>query len=395
MLMNAPRIQNFMDRQQLDILVAATPENVFYSSGFWSLSQMQLGTSVFTILYRDNIRKPCLIAPLGEMDMTLDSPSMWVEDILPYSTFHMDVGEDPLTESDQTLLSLRALKDIPPTGIDALIQALKERDLDTGKIGLDDGYISPQVFHQIRTRLPNAEIVEAYELFREIRMVKTKEEIQLIKKSTKIDELAIQAALEIAQPGITEEQLAIEFNKTIIDHGALPEFAVICFGNRSAYPNALLTAKKLQPGDVIRFDVGCRYRFYNSDLARTAALGSVTDKQQRYYDAILKGEERGIEALQPGTTTKEIFHIIVDTVKSSGIPHFTRHHCGHGIGIEGYDPPLISPRDSTKLEEGMVFCIEPPYYEIGSFGLQVEDTVVITKTGVEFLSTYNRELQLL
>lgn len=226
-------------------------------------------------------------------------------------------------------------------------------------------------------------------------MVKTPEEINLLQKSTEIDEKAISAALDFAQQGITEEQLTRVFNKTIVEHGGQPEFSVICFGNRSAYPGGLPTNKKLQKGDVIRFDVGCRYMFYNSDLARMGALGSVTDKHTKYYDAIRKGEELGIDALQPGVKASEIFHLIVDTVKKSGIPDFQRHHCGHGIGIEGYDPPLISPNDHTELEEGTVLCIEPPYYEIGFAGLQVEDTVVVTKNGVAYLSTLNREIRII
>lgn len=395
MLMNTDRLHDYMKKYQLDALIASTPENVMYTSGYWSLGHWtQLGTHVFVILCQDNVRKPCLIAPMGELDMVLDSPNIWVEDIMPYSKFPMFVSE-PLTESDRQLIQLRSKKNVPASGIDALIQVLKERDLDTCKLGVDEGYISPQVFHQIREYLPKAEIMESYDLFRDIRLVKTKKEINRLKKSAEIDERAISAALDSAKLGTTEEQLTIEFNKTIVEQGAKPEFSVICFGNRSAYPNALPTKKKLQKGDVIRFDVGCIYKFYQSDLARMGALKSVTDKHKKYYEAILKGERKGIEDLQPGVKASEIFHTVVESVKKAGLPEFRRHHCGHGIGIEGYDPPLISPNDHTELEEGMVLCIEPPYYEIGFAGLQVEDMVVVTKKGADFLSTLNREIRII
>ncbi|MFQ6125468.1 MAG: M24 family metallopeptidase [Candidatus Heimdallarchaeota archaeon] len=393
--MNANRLHDYMKNYQLDALIASTPENVMYTSGYWSLSHWTLlGVHVFSIICQENIRKPCLIAPMGEMDMVLDSPTIWVEDIVPYSGFPMIVSE-PLTKSDRKLVQLRSKKNVPSSGIEALVQVLKERDLDTCKLGVDEGYISPQIFQQIRENLPKAEIMVSYDLFRKIRLVKTKEEIKRLKKSAEIDERAISAALDFVKLGTTEEQLTIEFNKSIVEQGAMPEFSVICFGNRSAYPNALPTKKKLQKGDIIRFDVGCIYKFYQSDLARMGALMSVTDKHKKYYEAILNGESKGIEELQPGVKASEIFHTIVATVTNPGLPDFRRHHCGHGIGIEGYDPPLISANDHTELEEGMVLCIEPPYYEIGFAGLQVEDMVVITKKGADYLSTLDREIQII
>ena len=91
----------------------------------------------------------------------------------------------------------------------------------------------------------------------------------------------------------------------------------------------------------------------------------------------------------------DIFNVAVQTVRNSGIPHYQRHHCGHGIGLEFYDPPLISPHDHTKIEEGMVLNIETPYYELGFGGLQVEDTVLVTESGVRYLTKSSRELSIL
>ena len=85
----------------------------------------------------------------------------------------------------------------------------------------------------------------------------------------------------------------------------------------------------------------------------------------------------------------------METVQSEGIPHYQRHHCGHGIGLEVYDSPLIGPKDQTVLEEGMVFCLETPYYEIGWGGLLVEDTVVITKDGARMFNQRPRDLQII
>ena len=90
-----------------------------------------------------------------------------------------------------------------------------------------------------------------------------------------------------------------------------------------------------------------------------------------------------------------MFDRAVEVTRAAGIPHYDRHHCGHGIGIECYDLPSIAAQDTTVLKEGMVVNVETPYYELGFAGLQVEDTVVVTKDGVEYLSTYDRSLQVI
>jgi Xaa-Pro aminopeptidase len=75
-----------------------------------------------------------------------------------------------------------------------------------------------------------------------------------------------------------------------------------------------------------------------------------------------------------------------------GIPHYERHHCGHGIGLQIYDPPSISANSDQRLEEGMVLCVETPYYEIGKYGLQIEDTVVIVADGIRRLAHTSNKL---
>ena len=184
------------------------------------------------------------------------------------------------------------------------------------------------------------------------------------------------------------------FEQQEIDSGGRPWFSVITFGERAAYADAPPTSRSLKQGDVIRFDVGCVYQGYHSDIARTAVFGTPTTKMKEYYHAILAGEERGLEAMRPGVPLHDVFQRAVETVRSEGIPHYVRHHCGHGIGLEVYDPPLIGPKEQLVLEEGMVLCVETPYYEIGWGGLQIEDTVVITKDGPRIFNQRSRQLQI-
>jgi Xaa-Pro aminopeptidase len=104
---------------------------------------------------------------------------------------------------------------------------------------------------------------------------------------------------------------------------------------------------------------------------------------------------RAIEAMKPGARCADIFTLAVDTVRKEGLSHYRRNHVGHGIGLDGYDPPNLTPSSTETLEEGMVLCVETPYYELGFAGLQVEDTVLVGKDGPVSLMATSSELRVL
>ncbi|MEM1938119.1 MAG: M24 family metallopeptidase, partial [Candidatus Caldarchaeum sp.] len=90
--------------------------------------------------------------------------------------------------------------------------------------------------------------------------------------------------------------------------------------------------------------------------------------------------------IRPGVRASHLFDVAVETTRINGLTHYRRHHCGHGIGLELYDVPVIRPEDQTVVEEGMVLNIETPYYELGLGGIIIEDTLVVKSDGVEMLS---------
>jgi Xaa-Pro aminopeptidase len=124
-------------------------------------------------------------------------------------------------------------------------------------------------------------------------------------------------------------------------------------------------------------------------------LGRPSDKQLRYYNAARDGEIAAIAAMKPGVPVSQIFETAMRVTREHGMPHYERHHVGHGIGLEPYDPPTINATTHTALEPGMVFCVETPYYEHGWGGVQVEDAVEITAGGVRRLTQSSQELAIL
>ena len=96
--------------------------------------------------------------------------------------------------------------------------------------------------------------------------------------------------------------------------------------------------------------------------------------------------------MKPGVPVSRLFDLAVRVTREHGLPHYQRHHVGHGIGLEPYDPPTINATATTALEAGMVFCVETPYYEHGWGGVQVEDAVEITSSGARTLTRSSQDL---
>jgi Xaa-Pro aminopeptidase len=247
---------------------------------------------------------------------------------------------------------------------------------------------------QLRSLLPDATFMRSFALFERVRSVKTPGEIGILRNAARATEHAIDAALAIANEGVTEREMLREFNACLARHDAAPVVGCIGFGNRSALSNVQPSDRALKRGDLIRFDVGGRYRNYRSDMSRGAVLGKPSRKVANYYAAVEKGVLRAYDILKPGLKVADLFTEVVDTVRREGIPHFKRSHVGHGIGVDGYDPPNIAGGTDSVFEENMVVCVETPYYELGFAGLQVEDMVCVTKDGAESLMTLSTALRI-
>ncbi len=395
MLMNSTRLFAGMTKERLEAIVATMPENVTYASGFWAMSQwIRRGPQAYVLTPAEGKGESVVIASTGLIDLAAD-PDVWVKDISRFGKFVIDrTPEIGLDSHDSRIEELMAQGD-DGDAVGALVKAIKARGLENARIGVDEIGILPQYWDKLAEALPGATLIRAADIFRYARTIKTPDEIMRLRKSAQIADMSIQAALAVAREGATEMDLAHAFHTKTITEGGLPVLACIGVGTRSAMTNVQPSERKLVQGDVIRFDVGGRYRHYRADIARNAVLGEPSKKLARYHRAICVGLDRAIEMIKPGVRAADVFEACVETVRREGIPHYQRSHVGHGIGLDGYDAPNIAPSNSEVFEEGMVICVETPYYEVGFAGLQVEDTLVITKDGVESFMLSSTELQVI
>ncbi|TAM95397.1 MAG: aminopeptidase P family protein, partial [Rhizobiaceae bacterium] len=376
-LLNESRLQEKMAALKLDAVVATSPENVTYLSGFWALPQwIRRGPQAYVLWPAPDRGEPEIVTSTATLDLIADQP-VWVEKVRRYGDFHVhqapEPPHDPVSLRLLELLAAESHRD----AIEALAVAISEVGLTRSRIGIDEIGLMPGQFDALKELLPDVMFMPATSLFRDVRAVKTEEEIARLGMVAQIAERSIAAALEVAAEGATEIELARAFHVQTVREDALPVLGCIGFGDRSALANVQPSDRMLRLGDVIRFDVGGRYRHYRADIARIATFGKASKEVSRLHHALLSGVERACEMIRPGVRVADIHDATIETVRREGIRHYRRNHVGHGIGLDGYDAPNLTPASDEVFEEGMVLSVETPYYEIGRFGLQVEDMVVV------------------
>lgn len=395
--LNTKRALEVMDKYQLDALVASSAVNLKYLCNYWGIAHQYIpGVEAYALLPNRPRAKPTLVLPVTDMELAIDLLP-YVEELVPYGRFiyYATPGEE-LCERDKWIKK-SAIDSTPiPTALEAVTSVLRKLGLTDKRIGLDESKFSPKLYQKFVSNIPAAEVVDAYEIFREIRMVKTPEEVEIMGQAVRITEVALKKSLALVTDGVSERDCQDAFEKAIFENGGFPIFTGIYFGKESCYFGQALpsSGKRLTANSLIRCDVGCMYKGYFSDIARTVFWGQPTDRHKQCYQAIWEAQEAALNITKPGTKVSELFNTAVEVARKR-IPKYERTHVGHGIGLELYELPIITPTTNIILEAGMVFNIEPPYYELGLGGFQVEDTVVVTDNGFRLLTTLDRGLWVL
>jgi D-alanyl-D-alanine dipeptidase len=150
----------------------------------------------------------------------------------------------------------------------------------------------------------------------------------------------------------------------------------------------------LADGDVVRLDVGGSTNGFASDLGRTIAIGHASDRLREVYDVVERAGRAGMDLVRPGVPCRDIDRAAFAVIDAAGFGDNVLHRTGHGLGRSLHEPPYIVATSDTRLEEGMVFSVEPSIYLPGEFGVRTEEIVVVTADGCERLSALPRELEI-
>lgn len=387
------RVVTLLDKYNLDLLVATTTENIYYLSGYRSLSQrIMKGVPAAAVISRSG--ESALVLPMAELDIYALESWIDVDHVRYYGEFYIEGAEKAESRTEYNLSKLLKKFEISKKFSEVLVEVIRNA-CKTGckSVGVDEMGIDVNTWNYIEKNLSEISLRPAYNVFKEIRMVKTKHEIELLRKAAEISQKAATVMLNSVKENMSEQELSSIIEETVVKEGATP-FTVLGCGRNSALPNAIPSTYRVKKGDIIRYDGGCEYKGYYSDIAMVASLGEASARAKEYFKALALGLEVALNEVRPGVKTSELFAKAVASVRRAGIPHYKRHHVGHGIGLECYDYPPITATCEIMLEPGMVINLETPYYEIGFGGLQIEVTLVVTEKGYELLTpeTYIKEL---
>lgn len=190
---------------------------------------------------------------------------------------------------------------------------------------------------------------------------------------------------------MTEKDIAFEIEKFMIKNGAdgLAFDSIVASGENSSMPHAVPSDRVIQKGDIIQFDIGCKYKGYASDFSRVVFVEEVKEEYKDIYDFVLEQEHKIKNSLKDGSNIKLV---IKDRETEYKLKNYTVLHAfGHGVGLNIHEQPILRSNQDCMLKENAIIAIEPGVYVPGKFGIRIEDTFKVTKFDCVALTKSNRD----
>jgi Xaa-Pro aminopeptidase len=338
---------------ELDGLVVTAPENIRYLCGFsGSLAYLVIGAQTAEIL---------------------GDSRYWLQ-----------------IEAEAPGLTL--VRSGPSQGLCPLV-AERLKTLGLPRVGFESQHLTVDQHQRLRAALPaNVELSATKGLVEALRMLKTPEEVELLRKVAAIAGRAFDRVRSAVRPGLRERDVAYLLEQTFRELGADgPSFeTIVAAGEHGALPHGRASDRVLERGDMVVVDFGARAGGYNSDSTRTIVIGEATPEQRRVIDAVGRAQAESMALMKPGMTADAVDRRARESL--AGEVDAFQHGLGHGIGLMVHERPFLSPSDQTPLQSGMVITNEPGIYVPGWGGVRLEEMVLVTEAGPEVLTPASREV---
>ncbi|MBM3506801.1 MAG: aminopeptidase P family protein [Alphaproteobacteria bacterium] len=276
----------------------------------------------------------------------------------------------------------------------ALAALLTETGLARARIGIEFDYLPAADFEKLRAALPAASFVPDQQILARLRQVKTREEIALLRRLSRIADQSITDALRAVRSGDTEMDLAGHLTRNVYALGAEQfKLMIVATGERSQLPNVGPTKRRLQPRDVCRVEIFSVISGYQAGVCRTAVVREAPPHAARIWKHLVDCKYRLLEQVKPGASCRAIYAAFIAKLAELDLPPIS--FVGHGIGLFLHEDPYlgktpeIGGEGDALLEPGMVLGVEPLCYQTGhGFGMQLKDMLLVTERGGEMLSDY-------
>lgn len=364
MLNKLDTIQQHLKDNNLDFAYISNPHNIGYITGFHSDPHERV---LALFIFANTI--PLLFAPA--LDVSDAKASGWEFDINGY------------TDSQEPF--------------DLITDLIKSRTTDVNAILIEKDHLIVERYLKLHVAFPNASFSNGTDLINSMRVIKTPEELAIMKEAAALADYAVEVGVAALAEGKTELDIIAEIEYELKKKGVteMSFSTMVLTGVNAASPHGNPGLTQIQNGDLVLFDLGVMHKGYASDISRTVAFGLITQEQEEIYNTVLKAQLTAMNTVKAGVAAKTIDMAARQTIADAGYGDYFTHRLGHGLGITCHEFPSITDTNEMILEENMVFTIEPGIYLPNVAGVRIEDDVVVTKDGVISLTTYPKELQII
>lgn len=289
-----------------------------------------------------------------------------------------------------------------------LKELLYKYKVHTSNIGLDsEGYSSGKGYSgpKITDMMDFKQNKSIKGLVEKLRYIKSEAEIELIKTSVHWANIAHEYLVGFSKEGTSEIEIegkaSFEATKRIFEevgekykpYGNTPHaFYRGQIGPHSAFPHSQTQNTILRKGYNVVSQAACDVWSYKSELERTMFVQEYSDEQKFYFNHMYNAQEVAFSEIKPGKPASDVEKKVQEYFKSNKLENKVRHHTGHNIGLLNHEAPFFDLGDHTILEQGMVFSVEPGIYVDGLGAFRHSDTIVVTESGCELLTTYPRDI---
>ena len=356
---------NLMREKDLEIVVITSPHNFRYFSGLDSYFWESPTRPWFLVLSQNN--DPCAVIPsIGKTALE----NTWLDNIKTWQS------PNPTDE-----------------GISCLQETIFSINSKGCKIGFELGLesylrMSIKDFEKLKKIMPNYKFLDAGSLIWKLRMIKSDNEIEKIKKIISIASRAFDELPNKMKIGQSEIQISNIMKKSMIEMGADHTLYMSCASGKGGYDQIICdaTEKKLVDGDILTIDTGTTLDGYFCDFNRNFGFGKIENSAKTAYDILWKATEKAMEVAKPGNTCADISNAI-SNILFNNLNHSNIGRMGHGLGLQVTEPPSIMPSDKTLLKENMIITIEPSLEYAPGVMLVQEENILITNNGCEILTS--------
>jgi Xaa-Pro aminopeptidase len=356
-----------MEKKDIDILIVSSPQNIRYIAG---------EPVDYAMAYITKEGSTGVLCSILEKERASDVT--WVDTVYSYN---------PYSKTDRDVIKARSIYQALPILMHKLTG-------EKAVIGIPFSEVTHKSYTVIRRKLRGYKIVNADDVITDSRIIKSKWEQDIMRKSIEITESGVSYAIELISEGITESELAVEAEYYMKKKGAekIYEFLIVASGERSALPHGRATDKKIRKGEAITLDFVASYNGYYGDITRTVFLGTPDKELIKIYKIVLEALENAISTVKEGIPALEVDKVARKIINKYRYGKYFIHSTGHGIGLNVHEPPRLSKTDKTVLRAGMVLTVEPGIYIPNKGGVRIEEDILVTKSGCEVLSNSNRSL---